>query len=93
MAGDPRPPETVTDGGDVLVEMLALVRQALETDQVGPDDDIFDAGGHSLVAAQLAVAATERFGVPVAALQVYDHPTPTRLAALVSELVPTRKVA
>ncbi|MEN3308271.1 MAG: hypothetical protein V7603_4473 [Micromonosporaceae bacterium] len=80
-------------GADVLADTLALVREALEIDQVGPDDDVFDAGGHSLVAAQLAVAATERFGVPVAALQVYDNPTAARLAALITELGPARKVA
>jgi amino acid adenylation domain-containing protein len=79
--------------GDVLADTLALVRQALEIDEVGPDDDVFDVGGHSLVAAQLAVAATERFGVPVAALQVYDNPTAAQLAALIRELAPDRKVA
>ncbi len=80
-------------GPDVLADTLALVREALETEQVGPDDDVFDVGGHSLVAAQLAVAATERFGVPVAALQVYDNPTAARLAALITELDPHRRVA
>jgi acyl-coenzyme A synthetase/AMP-(fatty) acid ligase/acyl carrier protein len=78
---------------EVLADTLTLVRQALEIEQVGPDDDVFEAGGHSLVAAQLAVAATERFGVPVAALQVYDHPTPARLAALISTLAPRGKAA
>jgi amino acid adenylation domain-containing protein len=78
---------------EVLADTLTLVRQALETEQVGPDDDVFEAGGHSLVAAQLAVAATERFGVPVAALQVYDHPTPARLAALITTLAPPGKAA
>jgi amino acid adenylation domain-containing protein len=85
-------PEPSTVDG-VLADTLALVRQALEIEQVGPDDDVFEAGGHSLVAAQLAVAATERFGVPVAALQVYDHPTPARLAALISTLAPPGKAA
>ena len=78
---------------DVLRETLALVHQALESGEVGPDDDVFDAGGHSLVAAQLAVAATERFGVPVTALHVYDHPTPARLAALIVELAAGRQAA
>jgi amino acid adenylation domain-containing protein len=86
-------PATADSGADVLADTLALVREALEIEQVGPDDDVFDAGGHSLVAAQLAVAATERFGVPVAALQVYDNPTAARLAALITELAPDRRVA
>ena len=78
---------------DVLGETLALVRQALDAGEVGPDDDVFDAGGHSLVAAQLAVAATERFGVPVTALHVYDHPTPAKLAGLVAELMAVERAA
>jgi amino acid adenylation domain-containing protein len=86
-------PKPAAPAGDLLADMLALVREALEAEQVGPDDDVFDAGGHSLVAAQLAVAATERFGVPVAALQVYDNPTAARLAALITQLVPRQRVA
>jgi amino acid adenylation domain-containing protein len=78
---------------DLLADTLALIRQALETPQVGPDDDVFEAGGHSLVAAQLAVAATQQFGVPIAALQVYDHPTAARLAALIRTLAPPDKAA
>jgi acyl-coenzyme A synthetase/AMP-(fatty) acid ligase len=80
-------------GGTVLADALALVRRALEDDDVGPEDDVFDVGGHSLVAAQLAVAATERFGVPVAALHVYDHPTPAALAKWISELLELRRAA
>jgi hypothetical protein len=45
------------------------------------------------VAAQLAVAATQQFGVPIAALQVYDHPTAARLAALIRTLAPPDKAA
>jgi hypothetical protein len=86
MAGAPQVPVPRAGDRDVPAEMLALVRQTLETAEVGPDDDVFDAGGHSLVAAQLAVAATERFGIPVTALQVYDHPTAAGLAALIVEL-------
>lgn len=78
---------------DVLADTLSLIRQALETPQVGPDDDVFEIGGHSLVAAQLAVAATQQFGVPIAALQVYDHPTAAQLAALIHTLVPPEKGA
>ena len=77
----------------LLSDVLAMVRQALETDRIGPHDDLFDAGGHSLVAAQLAVAATERFAVPVTALHVYDHPTAARLAELIGELGGVRKAA
>ncbi len=80
------PPRVRSRVDGLLAEVLDLVRHALELDGIGPHDDLFDAGGHSLVAAQLAVAATERFGVPVTALHVYDHPSAARLAELIGTL-------
>lgn len=88
LAQAPGSPDPEDDGPDLLADTLELVRQALESGQVGPDDDLFDAGGHSLVAAQLAVAATEHFGVPVTALEVYDNPTAAQLAKLIRRLGP-----
>jgi len=71
------PPESA------VARVLDRVRYVLEDEDVGPDDDFFDIGGHSLLAAQLAVELTECFGVPVEAKQVAEHRTATQLAALV----------
>jgi hypothetical protein len=87
------PPRALPRVDGLLGDVLALAREALESEAIGPQDDLFDAGGHSLVAAQLAVAATERFAVPVTALHVYDHPTPARLAELIGRLTGTPKAA
>jgi amino acid adenylation domain-containing protein len=75
--------------GDITAAVLAQVRAVLgpmwsalgaDPDLIGPDTDFFDAGGHSLLAAQLAVALTEHLGVPVQARQVVENLTAARLA-------------
>ncbi len=70
----------------VVARVLDRVRYVLEDEAVGPDDDFFDIGGHSLLAAQLAVELTRCFRVPVEAKQVTEHRTATRLATLVDPL-------
>ncbi len=67
----------------VVSRVLDRVRYVLDDEGVGPDDDFFDIGGHSLLAAQLAVELTACFAVPVEAQQVTEHRTATRLATLV----------
>jgi amino acid adenylation domain-containing protein len=66
-----------------VADALALVRLLLDDDTVAPDTDFFDAGGHSLLAAQLAVELSQRFGVVVAAQQITEHRTARRLAELI----------
>jgi amino acid adenylation domain-containing protein len=67
---------------DAVSRVLDRIRFVLETDDVGPHDDFFDVGGHSLLAAQLAVDVTDQFGVPVTAAEVSTHRTAVRLADL-----------
>ncbi|GGK04114.1 enterobactin synthase subunit F [Pilimelia anulata] len=73
-----RPPAGPTE------ELLcALTAAALDVPAVGPDDNFFDAGGHSLRAVALldAVAAATGVRLPLAA--VFAGPTPAQLAAAV----------
>ena len=65
-------------------ELLAGIwAQVLGIGDVGAEDDFFELGGHSLLAIQVISRVREVFGaeVPVAAL--FDHPTVTRLAAVI----------
>lgn len=57
----------------------------------GPDDDFFDAGGGSLVAAQLVSALRERFGT-VTVADVYEYPRLGDLARRLDELEPAAPV-
>jgi acyl transferase domain-containing protein len=67
--------------------VVLLFEEVLGTSGVGPDDDFFGLGGDSLVAAQLAVRLEEVFAVTVPLDDVFDHPTPAALAAVVAALM------
>src|SRR6266542_1917199 len=75
----PRPPDST------VADVLELVRDVLEDSAVDPDTDFFEAGGHSLLAAQLAVEVGQRFGVLVEARQITECRTARRLAELVAQ--------
>jgi non-ribosomal peptide synthetase-like protein len=64
---------------------------ALGAPVAGADDDFFDAGGGSLVAAQLVSALRERFGT-VTVADVYEYPRLGDLARRLDELEPAAPV-
>lgn len=71
------------DGADpdgMLAVVLAAVRELLETEAIGPEDNLFDFGGHSLLAAELSVTLSGRLGIDLPALTVIENPTPAQLA-------------
>ena len=66
-----------------------MVRQVLDRPDVEADDDFFDVGGHSLLAAELSVRMEQRFEVTVDVREVIDHPTARLLAGLIRQPSPT----
>ncbi|QIS05495.1 amino acid adenylation domain-containing protein [Nocardia brasiliensis] len=63
----------------VLAAIRAGAAGVLELDSIGPDDDFFALGGHSLTAMRL-VGRLRRLGVRVAITDVFDAPTARTLA-------------
>ncbi|WP_425451532.1 AMP-binding enzyme [Sphaerisporangium album] len=59
--------------------------EALPVDQVGLDDDFFELGGQSMLAAQVVIAARERLGVPASLRLLFDGPTVREFAAALEE--------
>ncbi|MER7582457.1 amino acid adenylation domain-containing protein [Kitasatospora sp. NPDC097691] len=55
----------------------------------GRDASFFDLGGHSLLAGRLAARLRETFATPVGFADVFRHPTPAGLAALLAERTAT----
>lgn len=68
--------QTPTEGA-----IAAIVCDLLELDAIGPADNVFLLGGHSLFGAQLIVRLADRFDVEVSLRFLFDHPTVAALAA------------
>ncbi|MFF4594234.1 amino acid adenylation domain-containing protein [Amycolatopsis sp. NPDC001319] len=70
-----------------LTEILAKV---LGAERLGPDDDFFAAGGHSLTAARAATEIRAQFGVEIGVADVFDTRTAAGLATRLDTAPPTR---
>jgi len=68
-------------------QLLTLMRGLLENDTIGPEDNIFLAGGHSLLGMQLVLRLRNTFGVDVTLRQLFEAPTVERLAVLVESML------
>ncbi len=69
-----------------LEELLAAVwSEVLGTDRIGPEDDFFALGGHSLRVTQVLARVREAFGVELPVRSVFESPTLAGLAARIGE--------
>jgi amino acid adenylation domain-containing protein len=76
-----------TDSGTAqLTALLPIWRRELDTDLAGPDDDFFDLGGNSLVAADLVEAIEAELSIRLRMRDVFTHRTARRLSARLTEL-------
>ncbi|MFI6507721.1 condensation domain-containing protein [Streptosporangium sp. NPDC050855] len=73
------------DAGDAeLVRVVTEIWcEALGTDEVGPEDDLFDLGGHSLTITQIIARVRDRLGVELSFEVFIDTPT---VAGVVEEI-------
>ncbi|WP_433790745.1 amino acid adenylation domain-containing protein [Actinoplanes sp. CA-252034] len=67
-------------------ELLALWRDVLDADDLGPHDDFFESGGHSLKAVVLMAEVRDVFGVEVRLVDFFPAPTVHGLARHIDEL-------
>ncbi len=69
-----------------LEKTLAVIWQdLLGLDQVGVDDNFFEAGGHSLLMIKLSARISEEFETEVSMLDLFRYPTIRSLAKLLSD--------
>ena len=74
-------------------ELLAIVRELLESDAVAGKDNFFLVGGHSLLGMQLVMRLRIAFSVELTLQQLFESPTVERLALLVETLLETERLA
>jgi len=79
----PAPNEPVREPSRTERRLQSLMETVLEGERLGPDDDFFRHGGHSLKAVQLVTAVYEEFGVELEVRDVFDQPTVAGLAELI----------
>jgi acyl carrier protein len=82
--GNEEPRETLSGAEGTLLE---IVRELLKNDRVGPEDDFFLAGGHSLLGTQLVMRSRKAFGVKVSLRDLFQTGTVAKLAVRVEELL------
>ncbi len=77
--------EPVTGGAvdDDLASMMSTWSDVIGTDRVGPDDDFFDVGGHSIAGMRLLSRIKRDHGVNLELSVLYSDPTPRTLLARV----------
>ncbi|MFE3518185.1 amino acid adenylation domain-containing protein [Streptomyces sp. NPDC059166] len=61
-------------------------QEVLRLDDIGPDEDLFDLGGHSLTITAIAARIRKQLGVEVPLDVFFDTPTLAEVSAVVSEL-------
>jgi len=68
----------------LLRALLRLWQRVLDVREIGPDDDFFALGGHSIAAAQLFALIEGELGCSVPLAILYDASTPRMLASVLS---------
>ena len=59
--------------------------EVLGLERIGIDENLFEAGGHSLVATQIAARLRSRFGLAIYVRTLFDYPTVRELARLIEK--------
>jgi hypothetical protein len=60
--------------------------EILGVERVGPEDDFFDLGGHSLLVPSAVDLLGSRVGIDLQPRALFEAPTPTEMAELIAEL-------
>ena len=78
----------VGGAGGLEGALAAIWADLLGVSSVGPDDDFFDLGGHSLIAIRMMSRIQKAMGVRLQLAELFDAPTITAIAGLIRELAP-----
>ena len=81
----PDPSQAPRGGQDATIRTISEIFAELLGTTVGPDDDFFRLGGHSLAAARLIQRIEARTGVRIQVRSLFRQPTPRGLAEVVTE--------
>jgi amino acid adenylation domain-containing protein len=78
--------ELVEPRNETEKELASIWCQLLLCERVSVNDNFFTLGGHSLLVVQLATRIRESFGVEIAMQRIFEIPTLSELALVITEL-------
>ncbi|MYS82705.1 non-ribosomal peptide synthetase [Embleya scabrispora] len=87
----PDPAGRPTDDPGPVAEITAIWREVLGLDDIRPDEDLFDLGGHSLTVTRIGARIRKRLGVDVPLHVFFESPTITGLTSAVSAMRSERR--
>ncbi len=70
----------LVEGDSHVTAVVAIWRDLLGTSEIGPADNFFEVGGHSLLGTMVLSRIRERFGVVLTLKTLFEAPTPQTLA-------------
>lgn len=79
--------ELAAPSSETETTLARIASELLRVPEVGPDDDFFMLGGHSLLGTQLIVRIREAFGVEVPLRTLFGQPTVRGLATEIEQLL------
>lgn len=65
----------MTVPAELIEAVCGIWREALQLDYVGPEEDLFDLGGHSISILQIISSVNKRYGVELPMEVFFDNPT------------------
>ena len=71
--------ETTGTTDKTIEKILNIWKALIGTDEIGPDDDFFEIGGHSLIALQILTRIKEELGFKITLKDFLDNPTINKL--------------
>ena len=75
------------DGDEVVAQLRAIWQEVLQVDAIGPHDDLFDLGGHSLIITRINGRVRQQFGVELPLDVYFDTPTVAEIADVLRESI------
>ncbi|WP_395297997.1 amino acid adenylation domain-containing protein [Kitasatospora hibisci] len=80
--------EPTVPADPLVAELAAICSEVLGIPDIGPDEDLFDLGAHSLMFIQIGARIRKSFGAELDLDVFFDTPTAAEIAEAVKELLP-----
>jgi hypothetical protein len=80
----PAPPAATEHADPLVAQVAEICAEVLQCDAVGPDDNLFDLGAHSLTLTAIASRIRGRLGADLPLHVYFDDPSAALLAAAIS---------